>query len=174
MSSKKLTKEGIKNDINNIIEEKICPYYNKYIYILFGISVIFNLLIIISLIKIEKINCECANIPEKKFLKEWFIFNIIFKLLLIIFFTLSNKKCYHYIFKNTFLYVITNVIFIITIVMIIRMLVYLNIIRKGCKCGYGNLEKFLFWYLAIIISLLIFLIVICIIIILFGIIKLAF
>jgi len=54
------------------------------------------------------------------------------------------------------------------------MLVYLNIIRKGCKCGDGNLEKFLFWYLAIIISLLIFLIVICIIIILFGIIKLAF
>jgi len=77
-------------------------------------------------------------------------------------------------FKNTLLYVITNVIFFISIVMIIRMLVYLNILRKGCECGYGNLEKFLFWYLAIIISLLIFLIVIGIIIILFGIIKLAF
>lgn len=174
MSSKRLTKTGVNNEITNIIEEKICPYYNKYIYVLFTISIILNLLIIISLIKIEKINCNCANIPEKKFIKEWFILNIIFKITLILFFIFSNKKCYYYMFKNTLLYVITNVIFFISIVMIIRMLVYLNILRKGCECGYGNLEKFLFWYLAIIISLLIFLIVIGIIMILFGIIKFAF
>jgi hypothetical protein len=174
MSSKRLTKEGVKNEITDILEGKICPYYNKYIYVLFTVSIILNLLIIISLINIEKINCNCANIPEKKFIKEWFIFNIIFNITFILFFIFSNKKCYHYMFKNTFLYVITNVIFFITMVMIIRMLVYLNILRKGCECGFGNLEKFLFWYLAIIISLLIFLIVIGIIIILFGIIKLAF
>ena len=174
MSSKKLTKEGVKNEITDIIENKICPYYNIYIYVLFTISIIFNLLIIISLINIEKINCNCANIGEKKFIKEWFIFNIIFNITLILFFIFSNKKCYHYMFKNTFLYVIANVIFFITIVMIIRMLVYLNVLRKGCECGYGNLEKFLFWYLAITLSLLIFLIVIGIIMILFGIIKFAF
>jgi len=174
MSNKRLTKEGVKNEMKDIIETNICPYYNKLIYILFGISIIFNLLIIISIINIEKINCNCANIGEKKFIKEWFIFNIIFNLTLLLFFIFSNKKCYHYMFKNTLLYVITNVIFFISIVMIIRMLVYLNILRKGCECGYGNLEKFLFWYLAIIISLLILLIIIGILIIIFGIIKLAF
>ena len=174
MSSKRLTKTGVNNEITNIIEEKICPYYNKYIYVLFTISIILNLLIIISLIKIEKINCNCANIPEKKFIKEWFIFNIIFKISLLLFFIFSDNKCYNYIFKNTFIYVITNIIFIISIVMIIRMLVYLNILRKGCECGYGNLEKILFWYLALIISLLILLIIIGILIIIFGIIRLAF
>jgi hypothetical protein len=174
MSNKVLTKSGVKNEMNNILETKICPIYNKIIYILFGISITINLLIIISLIKIEKINCNCANIPEKKFIKEWFIFNIIFKISLLLFFIFSDNKCYNYIFKNTFIYVITNIIFIISIVMIIRMLVYLNILRKGCECGYGNLEKILFWYLALIISLLILLIIIGILIIIFGIIRLAF
>ena len=37
--------------------------------------------------------------------------------------------------------------------MLIRLIMYIKILREKCPCGYGNLEKFLFWYLIIIFSI---------------------
>ena len=93
MSSKsKLSLISTQNEMRKIIENNICPIYNKFIYAIYGLSLLFNILIIISLLQIEKIDCNCANIPEKKFLKEWFIFNLIFNTIFLLLFIISDKK----------------------------------------------------------------------------------
>lgn len=166
---------SIKNkEVLELIEKKLCPVYNIFIYFIYGISILLNILIIISLFKVEKINCNCSNIPEKQYLKEWFIFNAIFNLLFLISFLLSDKACYYYLLENSFIYVIIFVINIITFIQLIRLLSYLNIMRSKCECGYGNLEAFLFWYFIIIFSLIGLLLVMGIILGLIGIIKFGF
>jgi hypothetical protein len=122
-------------------------------------------------VNVEKISCDCANIPERKFLKEWFIINLIFNFLMITFFIVSDKACYVYMFDNTFVYLFTSVFYFITFVMLIRLLVYLNIMRKKCECGYGNLQAFLFWYFIIIFSIVALFFLLGIILVIFGIIK---
>lgn len=157
--------------VQDLIEKKFCPYYNKVIYIVYGLSILFNILIIVSLVNVEKINCDCANIPDKRFLKEWFIFNLIFNVLIITFFILSNNACYVYIFDNTFVYLLTSVVYLITFIMLVRLLVYLNIMRKKCECGYGNLQAFLFWYFIIIFSIGALFLLLALILAIFGLIK---
>lgn len=175
MSSKsKLSLISTQNEMRKIIENNICPIYNKFIYAIYGLSLLFNILIIISLLQIEKIDCNCANIPEKKFLKEWFIFNLIFNTIFLLLFIISDKKCYFYIIENSFIYVLVSVIYIITFIQLIRLIAYLNIMRRKCECGYGNLQSFLFWYFIIIFSLLALFFVLVIILFLIGTIKIAF
>lgn len=160
--------------IKALIEKGYCPTYNKFIYASYFLTLVFNTLIIVSLVNIEKLNCQCADIPEKKFLKEWFIFNLIFNFLILSFFIMSDKQCYFYIHQYTPIYVITSVVYFITFVMLIRMIVYLNIIRKGCKCGYGKLESFLFYYLVSIFSLIALFILLIIILFILGMIKIGY
>jgi len=160
--------------IKAIIEKKYCPTYNKIIYASYFLTILFNTLIIVSLINIEKLDCMCADIPEKKFLKEWFIFNLIFNFLIILFFIMSDKACYFYIHKYTPIYVITTVVYIITFIMLIRMIVYLNIMRKSCKCGYGKLEAFLLYYFIIIFSFIALFILLLIILFILGLVKIGY
>ena len=154
--NKNLTYSKIINDIDikKMIETEICPYYNKILYGVYIFIIIFQSLIVISLVNIEKNACECANIPEKKFIKEWFIFNIIFNAIILILFIVSDMACFFYITKETIPYIIVSLFSVISFIMSIRLIYYLNILRKNCKCGYGKLEKFLFWYLVIGFSLL--------------------
>lgn len=153
------------------IEAKFCPTYNKIIYVTYTFMLIFLTLIVTSLIKIEKISCKCANIPEKRFIKEWFIFSIIFNLIVLFSFLISDKACYFYIKNETLPYIAISLVSFISLIMGIRLLVYLNILRKGCKCGYGKLEKFLFWYLLTIFSILALFILFMIVIGVFSMIK---
>jgi len=146
----KLSISKIDKEMTEIIEKNICPVYNKFIYGIYGLSLLFNILIVISLIQLEKIDCKCANIPEKRFLKEWFIFNLVFNTLFLLSFIISDKICYFYMLKNSFIYVIISIIYIITFIQLIRLIAYLNIMRRNCECGFGNLEAFLFWYFIII------------------------
>jgi len=172
MSSKKS-----KIDINKMkelkenFEKSFCPTYNKMIYAIYGLSLLFNSLIIISLTNLEKNECKCDDIPEKKFLKEWFIFNLIFNLIILVYFLLSNKTCYYHIKQDTFIYVISSIVYLITFVMLIRLLIFLNILRNNCNCGFGSLENVLFWYFIIIFSMIALFIILSIILLLFGLIK---
>ena len=160
--------------IKTLIEKNYCPTYNKFIYASYLLTVVFNILIITSLVNIEKLGCQCADIPEKRFLKEWFIFNLIFNIMVLFFFIIGDKACYFYIYKYTPVYVITTVVYLITFVMLIRMLAYLNIMRKGCTCGYGKLESFLFYYFIIIFSFIALFILLLIILFILGLIKIGY
>ena len=153
------------------IESSFCPIYNRIIYFSYFVKFFFMLLIIISLFKIEQLTCNCADIPEKKLIKEWFIFSIIFNLIVLLAFLFSNKACYFYMTNYAFPYVSISLVSFISLIMAIRLIIYLNILRKECKCGYGKLEKFLFWYLIIMFSILSLIILFGIILISFGLIN---
>ena len=51
-----------------------------------GVGIIITILILYWLFKIDK--CLCTHIPEGKYLKEWFIFDIIFSIGIAFTFTL--------------------------------------------------------------------------------------
>lgn len=163
--------EKFKNEMTKMIEIKFCPTYNKIIYGVYTFSFLFTILIIISLSKIEQISCDCANIPDKKLIKEWFIFSLIFNFIILIAFILSDKACYFYMTNNAIPYVLISLVQLISFVMLIRLIAYLNILRKGCECGYGKLENFLFWYLVVALSIIALFIIGILIIGIFGIIK---
>lgn len=153
------------------IEIKFCPTYNNIVYVTYIFKLFFICLIILSMYNIDKSDCVCANLPEKKFLKEWFIFALIFNIIILLLFIFSDKICYYYIYKDTLPYIIISLISFISLIMAIRLLYYLSIIRKDCKCGYKRLEKFLFWYLVAMFSVGAFVILLGIISVVISLIK---
>jgi len=132
--------------------DKMCPIYNRSFYVSFTLMLIIIILIIVSLYNIEKSNCECANIPEKRFIKEWFIISLILGILFFASFIFGSETCYYKFINNNYMYIFVIIFGLINYIMLFRLLLYLRIMRKKCECGYGNLEKFLFWYLVIIFS----------------------
>jgi hypothetical protein len=139
-------------DLYNENIEKMCPSYNRNFYVSFSLMILVLILIIVSLDNIEKSNCECAKIPEKRLLKEWFIIALIIGVIFLLFFIFSNEPCYLKFINNNYLYIFVIVFALVNYIMLFRLLLYLRIMRKNCECGYGNLEKFLFWYLVIVFS----------------------
>jgi len=169
MSNKK---EEIFINLYNEKIEKLCKIYNTSFYLSYTFMIIILILIIISFKKIENSNCECANIPEKRFIKEWFIIALILSILFILLFILGSEPCYIKFIRNNYLFLYVLLFGLINYIMLFRLLLYLRIMRNKCKCGYGNMEKFLFWYLIIIFSLIALLILILTIIIIIILMKL--
>lgn len=135
------------------VSESACKAGNRSFYVSIGLSIIIISLIITSLVNIEKSNCECANISNKNYIKEWFIFALIFQIGLFLFFVLGSEPCYYRFVNGNSLYIIMLIFAVINYVMLFRLLFYLRIMRNSCECGYGNIEKFLFWYLVIMFSI---------------------
>lgn len=139
-------------DLYNENLDKMCPSYNRNFYVSFTLMLIMIILVIVSLDNIEKSNCECANIPEKRFIKEWFIIALILGVILFASFIFGSEPCYAKFVANNYLYIFVIIFGLLNYIMLFRLLLYLRIMRNKCECGYGNLEKFLFWYLVIIFS----------------------
>jgi len=135
-----------------------CSTSQNSFYFGMTLSFIILILILISIRNLEKSKCKCAEIPEKKFIKEWFTFSLIFQSVLILFFILSDDPCYIRFINNLSIYPIMFIFGIINIIMVIRLIIYLYKLRNNCPCGYGNIERFIFWYLVIILSIGAFLI----------------
>lgn len=134
---------------------------------------IFNLLefivfiiIIIALYQIEKkVNCSCIDNNLKKGIKEWFIFVVIFRVIIAILFYiyfiyLNNVFIMNYIYYSM---IIGIPYVIITIIMLVRLFLYLRYLKDECKCAYDNKEKFLYYYLIIYFSIALFIITVNII-----------
>lgn len=139
---------------NDAFIDTMCPSYNRNFYLSFILMIILKIIIITSLINIEKSNCECAKIPERRFLKEWFIIAIIFGIIIFITFLIGDEPCYLRFINNNSLFIVMLIFGLINYIMLFRLLLFLRLIRRSCECGYGNIEKFLFWYLVIIFSLI--------------------
>ena len=121
-----------------------------------GFGVILTILILYWLFKIDK--CECTHIPEGKYLKEWFIIDIIFSILLLIYLIASgniNTK-----FSNVLLFV-ALIITVINIIMIIRLLIFIHKLKEiKCDCGLSALENFIYYWYIVGFSLILFIILI--------------
>jgi len=143
--------------------DDICNSSTKSFYFSLTISIILIIVILISLTNLEKAKCKCSDISEKRFLKEWFIFLIIIQGLTIFFFMIGKEPCYARFLNNYSLYFIMLIVGFINFIMLFRLLLYIRILRNNCPCGYGNLEKFLFWYLIIVFSIIAFAITLLII-----------
>lgn len=155
-------------DNTKLSSEEMCKGFNRTFYFTATLILIITLLIVISLVNIEKVNCDCANIPEKRFLKEWFIIAIILKIIFISFFLFGKEECYFKFINNNYLYVFVMIFGLINYIMLFRTLLFLRVMRQKCECGYGNLEKFLFWYLVIIFSMVALMILLGLIVIIIS------
>ena len=131
-----------------------CIIPNYIYYILIVIKIILNIFIINSLYKIDKNkDCNCGNNSRNVYLKEWLIFIIIFDIYLIMFFIISNNECYYKyitdIYNTDVLKIYMTIITIISLIMFIRLFLYIRWLRNECKCSYGIEEKIIYWILII-------------------------
>lgn len=133
-----------------------CKNYNTFIYITKIITISIVIVILISLNNLEqqsKLNCKCADLPHRMFLKEWFMFNIFTVVLVLIIFLVGNEECWYNFIKYPYIFGFNFIFTIINVVMIIRLFLYIRLLRDNCECAYGNKERFIYWYLIIIFCL---------------------
>jgi len=143
MSSKSKSKIINDIDIKKMIETEICPYYNKILYGVYIFIIIFQSLIVISLVNIEKNACECANIPEKKFIKPYIIVSLfsvisfIMSIRLIYYLNILRKNCkcgYGKLEKFLFWYLVIgfSLLFVIILsVVLIFVYSYVKLLMKS-------------------------------------------
>ena len=158
----------------SILVGKDCTKNNIFTYISCIVGIIIASFIIVSLNQLEHSSCKCTDLPHRILLKEWFIFIIIWTLLLLILFSISNEACWNNFINYPYIYVSSLIFGLINIIMLIRLFLYIRLLRDNCNCGYGNKEKFIYWYLIIIFSIWAFLIVLGLILFIFTIIKLSY
>ena len=128
-----------------------CENPNYIYYISFIIGIIINIFIINTLNTIEKrVDCACANNPKKAFLKEWFIFILFYNILFIFFFMISNYNCYDVFAKEYMNIFIKIPLLIISIIMLVRLFIYIRWLKNECKCSYQSQEQIIYWYLIIL------------------------
>ncbi len=138
---------------SNIISCTTMNYFSYFSYIIF---ILIALLVIYSINEVEKSTCDCVITSRKTYIKEWFIFLIVYQTTLLILFFLSGEKCRDVFTENyifPYLSFVIIIIFIIHIIMCFRAFLYLNELRVTCKCAYNLSQKILFWYFLIIIGL---------------------
>ena len=162
VSSKK--NSNIKNDNNLGCTGRIS------ILVQYAIGTILALVFISSLSHIEKLsNCDCSKLPYSKYLKEWFTFLIFFYVINFILFISSGEKCQeNYLIVYPIMLIVYIIIGIISLVMVIRLFLYMRALKLNCKCAYGKMESFIYWYLFIIYTILFALIAISILLFIFS------
>jgi hypothetical protein len=93
--------------------------------------------------------CDCTkNIPEKKYLKEWFTFMIIYLIIQFIIVIVNNSI--------PIIFVILGFpITIINLVMYIRLFIYIRKLREiDCKCGSSLKRNIIYYYLIVAFTIL--------------------
>ena len=148
-----------------------CSKDNIYGFISMSIGIIIAIVIISSLNNLEHSNCKCADLPHRRFIKEWFIFLIFYYLIIFVLFSTSNEACWQNFMKYPYIYTSILIVALVNVIMLIRLFLYVRILRDNCSCGYGNKEKFIYWYLLIVFSIWAFLFVLILSILIFTVIK---
>jgi hypothetical protein len=118
------------------------------IYFVIGfIGFVMGLLIIYWLYKMEK--CECGNkIAEKKYLKEWFIFSMIYSLCVRIYIeTIKSNLSIENLTMLKYLLILTWIIAFISFVMFVRMFIYIRKLKAiKCECGMLMQQNIIYYY----------------------------
>jgi len=118
------------------------------------VSIMISLFILDWLNKIAK--CKCANIPEGLFLREWWVFLIIWQIFfLVLYIAYETDQNEYPIFIN----ILSVIIAFVTIIMIIRLFIYIRRLRDmNCDCGLSPEQNIIYYYLLLIFALVVFII----------------
>jgi hypothetical protein len=154
--------------------ENDCTQYNIALYISKCIAIIIFIVIIISLNNLEHSNCKCADLPYRDYLKEWFIIAIVYTIIILIIFSISNYACWQQFRRQPYIFAFTFIYTIIHIIMLIRLFLYIRALRNNCDCGYGNKERFIYWYLILLFAIVSIIIILGFVLLLFTIIKFSY
>ena len=108
------------------------------------------------LIKVDK--CKCANIDESLYLKEWYMFLIVYQIIAGIFMIANND------FENSgILFIISLFVSIIAFVMIVRLLIYIHKLKEiKCDCGMTVRENIIYYFYIVGYSIALFIILLAI------------
>lgn len=105
--------------------------------------------------------CRCTDIPERKFLPEWFSFWTIWIIISLAMFIAYGANPAEYPVILMLLYVIIG---IINIVMVIRLFIYIRRLKEmNCDCGLSQEENIIYYYLIIAFAFLAFIMLMSII-----------
>jgi hypothetical protein len=144
MSSNKLDKFF---DINDNTKKERSKAFDLFRIIL---VLCINFFIFYWLIKVHK--CKCANIDEGLYLKEWYLFKIIYILIILIYLIFQGSYD-----NSKILMVVSIIIMIIEFIMIIRLLIYIHKLRKiKCNCGMSVQQNIIYYYYIVIFSIFLF------------------
>jgi hypothetical protein len=145
-----------RNSLNKINEDEVLnidtrPSYGVSLF-MYIIGLCITFFILDWLIKVHK--CKCANIEEGLYLKEWYMFLIVWQIIGILYFIINGSM------ENSgIISFISTIIMIVSIVMIIRLLIYLDKLRKiKCDCGMSTRENIIYYWYIIGLSLLLLMI----------------
>ena len=104
------------------------------------------------LTKVHK--CKCANIEEGLYLKEWYMFLIVYQILFSIYMIAYND-----FEPSGVLYMISTIISLIAFVMIVRLLIYIHKLKEiKCDCGMSVRENIIYYTYIVGYSILLFII----------------
>ena len=156
MPSKKSSvsnKSNVSEFTNNLIPslKPASRVVDKYSTVI-GFSIvikIFTLIITMFILNwLNKIKtCRCVNLPERKFLPEWFSFLTVWLIISLIIYISYNANVAEY---PIIVIVLEIIIYIINIVMIIRLFIYIRKLREiNCDCGLSQEENIIYYYLII-------------------------
>jgi len=136
------------------------PVINKYSTAT-GFSIIVSIVsIMISLFILDWLNkiakCKCANIPEGLFLREWWVFLIIWQIFfLFLYIAYETDQNEYPIFIN----ILSVIIAFVTIIMIIRLFIYIRRLRDmNCDCGLSPEQNIIYYYLLLLFAVVVFII----------------
>jgi hypothetical protein len=139
-----------------------------------GINIILSIIIIVYLIKIDDCSCVSKIKNEKKYLKEWYAFMIIWTIFSSIF-IFSHFKNYYKTIKinNNFNYfinlplpllIINIIINIIHILILIKTLIYIKKLRDiECNCELIGYQDLIYYTLIVWFSIIAFILLLTII-----------
>ena len=152
--SKSRTSSTITNtssSLNKLSEDPPLSYGVMLAIIVFGLIV--TIFILNWLIKVHK--CKCANIEEGLYLKEWYMFLIIYQIIIALYFIINGS----YIKPSGILGFISIIISIIGFIMIVRLLIYIHKLKEiKCDCGMSKEQNIIYYYFIIMYSIVLFLI----------------
>ena len=108
------------------------------------------------LVKVDK--CKCANIEEAKYLKEWYMFLIVYQVIFGIYMLATYDSEQPFAFM-----IISFFVSIIAFVMIIRLVIYIHKLKEiKCDCGMTIQENIIYYWYIVVFSIVLFVILLTI------------
>ena len=120
------------------------------------VTQIFTIIIVTFILNwLNKIkSCKCTDIPERKFLPEWYSFFSIWIIISLLFYIAYSANPYEYPMIVT---LISIIISIINIAMVIRLFIYIRKLKQmNCDCGLSQEENIIYYYLIVAFSFVAF------------------
>ena len=129
------------------------PYLFYIAVFMIIITIGISFFILNWLVKVNK--CKCANIDEALYLKEWYMFLIVYQIIAGIY--VISTSDYQ---PSGILFIISTIVSLIAFVMIVRLLIYISKLKEiKCDCGMTTQQNIIYYWYIVIYSILLFVII---------------